>query len=227
MNSLSYSMIGSTAPAQTHQVLANLKRTGMGPMGDMPANGGVSPITPIGTDGGDVTYPYFLINGRVPADPQIKDYRAGRRIRLRIINAGADTAFRVAVPDAVLTITHTDGFAVGPQQTNSVILGMGERVDVTITVGASVPVIAIPEGKPGHAQLNLRVNGAAPTTNIDNFVQTLRSTAVLNTAQLVACRMSGCHSAIQIGYSRSGSLARWMAITGRSTESSTTHRMTA
>jgi FtsP/CotA-like multicopper oxidase with cupredoxin domain len=168
------------------QVLANLKKDGTGSMADMPGDGGVTPTAPLGTDGGDVTYPYFLINGRVPADPQVMDYRAGQRLRLRIINAAADTAFRVAVPNTTLNVTHTDGRPVVPKQTSSVILGMGERVDATITVVSSVPVIAAPYGKSGHAQVNLRVNGAPAATNIDEFVDTLNSTPVLNTAQLAA-----------------------------------------
>jgi FtsP/CotA-like multicopper oxidase with cupredoxin domain len=168
------------------QVFANLKKKGMASMGDMPAGAGVTPTTPIGADGGDVTYPYFLINGKVPTDPQVMDYRAGQRLRLRVINAGGDTAFRVAVPDAVLNVTHTDGYPVVAQQTNSVILGMGERFDARITIGSSVPVIAAPEGKTGHAQLNLRVNGAPVAVNVDDFIKTLRGWAPLNTAQLVA-----------------------------------------
>lgn len=168
------------------QVLANLKRTGMPPMGDMPEGAGVTPTTPLGDDGGDVIYPYFLINGRVRTDPQVVDYRAGQRIRLRVINAGTDTAFRVAVPDAVLTVTHTDGFPVVPKETNSVILGSGERVDATVTVNASVPVIATAERKDGYAQLNMRVNGAPSAVKIDEFVAALRNTPILDTAQLAA-----------------------------------------
>jgi multicopper oxidase len=150
------------------QVLEKLRKAGMKPT--PPGGPGVTPTSPLGADGGDVTYPYFLINGRVPADPQVVDYRAGQRVRLRVINAGSDTAFRIAVPDTVLNVTHTDGYPVVPTQTNSVILGMGERVDATITVGASAPVIAAPEGKQGHAQLNLRVNAAPSAVNIDDFV---------------------------------------------------------
>ena len=94
------------------QVLENLKTTGMKPM-DM-----TGPMTstsaPLGSDGGDVTYAYYLINGRTTTDAQVLDYRAGQRIRLRIINAGADTAFRVAVPGAELNVTHTDGYPVVP-----------------------------------------------------------------------------------------------------------------
>jgi FtsP/CotA-like multicopper oxidase with cupredoxin domain len=164
------------------QVLENLRKTGMKPMSmDGPMT---SPTAPLGDDGGDVTYPYFLINGRTPTDPQVVDYRAGQRIRLRVINAGADTAFRVAVPGTELDVTHTDGFPVVPTRTNSVILGMGERFDAIVNVGSSVPLIAAPEGKDGHAQLNLRVAGAPANVDVDAFVKTLRSSEVLNTATL-------------------------------------------
>ena len=164
------------------QVLANLRKTGMKPM--VPGGPGVSPTTPLGGDGGDVTYPHFLINGRIPAYPDMRDYHAGQRIRLRVINAGSDTAFRVAVPDALLNVTHTDGYPVMPAQTKSVILGMGERVDATFTVGKSVPVVAVPEGKQGHAQLNIRVGTAPTTVKVDDFVGAVRNDAPLDTATL-------------------------------------------
>jgi FtsP/CotA-like multicopper oxidase with cupredoxin domain len=164
------------------QVAENLKKNGMKPMaGQSPP---LSPSLPLGKDGGDVTYPYFLINGRTTKDPQVKDYRAGQRVRLRIINAGADTAFRVAVPDTELNVTHTDGYPVVPHRTNAVILGMGERADAIITLGSSVPVIAAAEGKDGYAQMNLRVNGGQPQVNVDDFVKSLRTSVVLNTAVL-------------------------------------------
>jgi multicopper oxidase len=164
------------------QVNENLKKTGMKPMaGKSPP---LSPTLPLGEDGGDVTYPYFLINGRTTKDPQVKDCRAGQRLRLRIINAGADTAFRVAVPGAELNVTHTDGYPVVPRRTNAIILGMGERADAIITVNSSAPVVAAAEGKDGYAQLNLRVSGTQPAVNVAEFVKTLRTSAVLNTAVL-------------------------------------------
>ena len=164
------------------QVLENLRKTGMKPMA--PGGPGVSPASPLGRDGGDVTYPYFLINGRVPADPQVMDIRAGQRIRLRVINAGSDTAFRVAVPGASLHVIQTDGYPVAPTDASSVILGMGERVDAVITVETSVPVVAVPEGKEGHAQVNLRVNEAPTAVKLDEFVAAVRREAPLDTATL-------------------------------------------
>lgn len=166
------------------QVFANLRKTGMKPM-EMGPGGGVSPISPLGDDGGDVTYPYFIINGKLPGDAQTVDYRPGQRIRLRVINAGGDTAFRVAVPGSALKVTHTDGFPVVPQQVDSVILGMGERVDAIITVGeASIPVVAVPERKDGYAVLNLRVHNKPSTVDVVKFVATVRERVVLDTASL-------------------------------------------
>jgi multicopper oxidase len=164
------------------QVFENLRKTGMKPM--EPGGPAVTPTNPLGKDGGDVTYPYFVINGRVPGDPQVVDYRMGQRIRLRVINAGADTAFRVAVPNTTMRVIQTDGFPVAPVPAESVILGMGERVDAIITVNESLPVIAVPEGKKGHAQLNMRVNHAPTAVNVDQFVASVRTLAPLNTATL-------------------------------------------
>ncbi|HET7668525.1 MAG TPA: multicopper oxidase family protein [Mycobacterium sp.] len=164
------------------QVFAKLKKTGMKPMA--PGGPGVTPTSPLGGDGGDVEYPYFVINGRVPASPQTVDYPAGQRIRLRIINAGSDSAFRVAVPNTVMRVIQTDGYPVLPAVATALILGMGERADVIVTVSESLPVVAVPEGKQGHAQLNMRVNNAPSAVNIDEFVTAVRKVAPLDTATL-------------------------------------------
>lgn len=167
-------------------VLADLQKHGMPNMGPMAPGAGVSPITPLGDDGGDVVYPTYLINGRYTKNPLTVDYRAGQRIRLRIINAGADTAFRVGLPNTKLTVTHTDGFPVIPADADSVILGMGERVDAIVTVTGSIPVIAAAERKDGYAQLNLRVNNSASDTKVAEFVAALRNSTPLNSAHLPA-----------------------------------------
>lgn len=172
-----------TTPDKTFD---QLKKTGMQNMGPMGGDAGVTPTTPLGDDGGDVTYPYYLINGHVPTDPQTVDYLAGQRIRLRIINAGSDTAFRVGVPDTKLTVTHTDGYPVVAREADSVILGMGERVDATVTVNSSVPVVAAAERKDGYAQIAIRVAGKPSTVDVQRFVPTLRGSAPLDTAKLTA-----------------------------------------
>jgi FtsP/CotA-like multicopper oxidase with cupredoxin domain len=90
------------------------------------------------------------------------------------------------VPNAKLTVTHTDGFPVVPRETDSVILGMGERVDAIVTLNGSAPVIAAAERKDGFAQLNLRVNNAQSDVKVDEFVAALRNSVPLDTATLTA-----------------------------------------
>lgn len=103
---------------------------------------------PLGSDAGDVTYPAHLINGRLPAEPGTIRSAPGRRIRFRIINAGGDTAYRVAIGGHRLTVTHTNGFGVNPLEVDTLIIGMGERYDVVVTTGDGVfPIVAVPEGK--------------------------------------------------------------------------------
>lgn len=127
--------------------------------------GGESEV--LGKDPGDVAYPHYLVNGRTPEDPSVFTARPGDRIRLRIINAGGDTAFRIALGGHAFTVTHTDGFPVGHATARSLLLGMGERYDVLVTAGDGVfPLTALAEGKGDSASALavLRTGaGAAPT----------------------------------------------------------------
>ncbi|MEV5613040.1 multicopper oxidase family protein [Streptomyces sp. NPDC052225] len=119
----------------------------------------------LGGDAGDVKYPYYLVNGRTPKAPSSFEARPGDRVRIRFINAGGDTAFRVALGGHTMTVTHTDGFPVRHATTDALLLGMGERYDVLVTAGDGVfPLTALAEGKKASALAVLRTgSGAAPT----------------------------------------------------------------
>lgn len=114
--------------------------------------------------GGHVDYPYYLVNGRLPKAPSVFRARPGDRIRLRIINAGSDTAFRVALGGHEMTVTHTDGYPVEHKQTDTLLLGMAERYDVLITAKDGVfPLVALAEGKNARALAVLRTgSGSLP-----------------------------------------------------------------
>ncbi|MFJ1548243.1 multicopper oxidase family protein [Streptomyces sp. NPDC088246] len=118
--------------------------------------------------GGNVDYPHYLINGRIPKAPTSFAAKPGDRIRIRIINAGGDTAFRVALGGHRMTITHTDGYPVRHTTTDALLLGMGERYDVVVTAGDGVfPLTALAEGKRASALALLRTgHGAAPTASV-------------------------------------------------------------
>lgn len=116
-------------------------------------------------DGGDVDYPCYLVNGRTSRDPRGFTARPGDRIRIRFVNAGGDTAFRVALGGHRMTVTHSDGYPVQHRETDALLLGMGERYDVLVTAGDGVfPLVALAEGKGASALDVLRTGpGRAPT----------------------------------------------------------------
>jgi FtsP/CotA-like multicopper oxidase with cupredoxin domain len=118
---------------------------------------------------GDVSYPYYLINGRVPTAPLTLTGKPKQRVRLRLINAGTDTAFRVALGGHKLTVTHTDGYPVTPASTDALLVAMGERFDVEVTLADGIfPLVAAPEGKTGTpARALLRTGaGSAPAVTV-------------------------------------------------------------
>lgn len=110
-------------------------------------------------EGGSVAYPYYLANGRLPTSPSVFRCRPGDRIRLRLINAGSETAFRVALGDHRMTVTHTDGYPVEHKKTDALLIGMAERYDVLVTArDGAFPLVAVPEGKKGRALAVLRTD---------------------------------------------------------------------
>ncbi|GAA0456375.1 multicopper oxidase family protein [Streptomyces olivaceiscleroticus] len=161
--------------------MADMSRTDM-PMTDMPMTAAAKPAPSggpsrmmmgatsklLGGDAGDVAYPYYLVNGRTPTDPETFGARPGDRIRIRLINAGGDTAFRVALGGHAMTVTHTDGFPVRHRDTDALLLGMGERYDVLVTVkDGAFPLTAVAEGKKRAGLAVLRTGGgAAPDASV-------------------------------------------------------------
>ncbi len=106
----------------------------------------------LGGDAGDVKIPVHLMNGRSTSEPETFAAKPGDRIRLRIINAAADTAYRIGIPGQQMLLTHADGFPTTPESVDAVVLGMGERIDALVTVkeGTSA-LLSLPEGKAGNA----------------------------------------------------------------------------
>jgi FtsP/CotA-like multicopper oxidase with cupredoxin domain len=142
---------------------------GMSGMGDMNM-AGMQDQFGLGMGMSDVAYPAYIINGRVAAAPEIFDAKPGERIRLRIINAGSDTAFVFGVEGHTMTITHTDGFSIEETQAQTVLLGMGERIDAIIKVqDGAFSAFAIPVGKSAtaaRAVLRTGTNAVPPVSTL-------------------------------------------------------------
>lgn len=115
---------------------------------------------------GGRAYPFMLVNARPPADPAVFEVRRGDRVRLRVVNAAADTGFRFAIAGHPLTVTHSDGMPVRPVTVDALRIGMGERYDVLVDAGSpgAWQIGVLPEGKTGFGRAVLRYADAPATT---------------------------------------------------------------
>lgn len=135
----------------------------MGGMGM--GEGGMFTSDLLGGDAGDVDYPLHLLNGRPSSDRPTINVPAGGRARLRFINAGSDTAYRVGVGGNRMTVTHTDGFPIEPVEVDALLIGMGERYDVIIEPASGAwPLVALAEGKDLTAAAIIRTSDAAASS---------------------------------------------------------------
>ena len=208
--------VGSS-PEQIYAGLRSPGMSGRGHMGHMPGMGGESASDLLGGDGGDVSYPYYLVNGRVPAAATTFTAKPGQRIRLRIINAAADTAFRVALAGHRMTVIGTDGFPVVPTDVDALLLGMGERYDVIVTAGDGVfPLVASAEGKNAVARALLSTAaGSSPPPDyrpaeLNRRVGTVDTFAATTEVQLPSTSDLALHARL------SGAMMRYdWAINGR------------
>jgi multicopper oxidase len=153
------------------QILADLRAgggtRGMHGMAGMDGMGGSGSMGSM-SDSGDVAYPAYLANGRLAADPTSLTARPGERVRIRIVNAAADTTFDVAVPGHRLQVTHSDGFPVVPVAVDTVRIAMGERYDAVVTLDDGVfALVAVPVGKTGTPARVLLRTGAGQVPSPD------------------------------------------------------------
>jgi FtsP/CotA-like multicopper oxidase with cupredoxin domain len=167
MGSMSGMPMPSGSPSMSMSSPAASPSSGMsgmssGPTGPSPVMSGARSSL-LGGDAGDVRYPYYLINGRVRGAPRTFTARPGQRARIRFINAAADTAFRVALGGHQMTVTHTDGYRLVPVRAGALLIGMGERYDVEVTLGDGVfPLTALAEGKNATALALIRTGFGEP-----------------------------------------------------------------
>lgn len=90
------------------------------------------------TDISDVTEAAykFLINGHSPQENWTGIFRPGERVRLRIINAAAQTTFNLRIPGLPMTVVATDGIEVRPVEVDEFQIGNAETYDVIVQPGA-------------------------------------------------------------------------------------------
>ena len=129
-----------------------------------------SATSPLGADVADIQYPYYLIDGRPAGDPATFTVTPGEQIRIRLINAASTTPFRVAFAGGKLTVIAADGFPVKPVTTGTLLVAMGERYDVLVTVPrfGAFPLVARAEGTRHQALAVLRTGpGTDPMPDVN------------------------------------------------------------
>lgn len=152
--------------------------SGMGDMGSM----GETMQSPLLGGAGDISYPHYLLNGRVAASPVTLSGRPGQRVRVRFINAGSDTAFRVALGGHQMTVTHCDGYPVQPAVADALLIGMGERFDVLVTLAhGAFPLVASAEGKNGQGLAVVRTSPRAGAPAVETTPAELNGRVLLGT----------------------------------------------
>ena len=86
------------------------------------------------SDISDVTEAAYtlLINGHSPAENWTGLFRPGERVRLRIINAAAQTTFNFRIPGLPMTLVATDGINMRPVETDEFQIGNAETYDFIV-----------------------------------------------------------------------------------------------
>lgn len=148
---------GSTSTAAARAVDPDALARTAGPHPESSALGGMTQ---------HIAYPLHLINGRPSEEAEPVTVPPRSTVRLRIINAAAETPYRVAVGGKSMRVIETDGFPCEPVETRSVLVGMAQRVDVLVDVDSGTwPIVARVEGTDTFAATTLRTRDSATTVD--------------------------------------------------------------
>lgn len=111
-------------------------------------------------DIGGKTYT-FLANGRGPKEGMEYLFKAGERIRLRIINGAAMNFFNIRIPGLPMTVIATDGQRVRPVEVDELQIGTAETYDVILEPG-SAPAYSIVAESMDRSGMALATLASAP-----------------------------------------------------------------
>ncbi len=85
-----------------------------------------------GADIADIYYPAFLINGKQSIE--YPEFKAGEKVRLRIINGGASTQFWMTFGGGDPLLVSADGIDVVPVKKNKTFIAIAEAYDFIVTI---------------------------------------------------------------------------------------------
>ncbi len=112
-----------------------------------------------------LAYPTHLINGRPVSDPDRLEASPGAAVRLRVINASAETPYRIALAGHRVKVIATDGFDAEPFETDAVLIAPAQRVDLLVRLRSGAwPFVARVEGREGAGLAVLATSDAVGET---------------------------------------------------------------
>ncbi len=85
-------------------------------------------------DVSDVYYDLVFANGK-PVD-EAPQFKAGERVRVRLINGGASSYFWITYAGGKMTVVASDGIDVEPVEVDRFIMGIAETYDIMVTIPA-------------------------------------------------------------------------------------------
>ena len=83
-------------------------------------------------DVSDVYYDMFTVNGK--KESHAPQFKAGDKVRLRIINGSSSTYFWLRYAGGKITVVSTDGKDVEPVEVDRLMVGVSETYDVLVTI---------------------------------------------------------------------------------------------
>ncbi|MEO6167554.1 MAG: multicopper oxidase domain-containing protein, partial [Chitinophagales bacterium] len=104
-------------------------------------------------DVSDVYYNRFLVNGKT--EEHAPSFKAGDKVRLRIINGSASTYFWLQFAGSKLRVIASDGMDVDPVEVDRMIIAVAETYDVIVTIpeNMSYELKATPEDRTSFTSL--------------------------------------------------------------------------
>ena len=85
-------------------------------------------------DVSDVYYDFLFANGK--AVDEAPQFKAGERVRVRLINGGASSYFWITYAGGKMTVVASDGIDVEPVEVDRFIMGVAETYDIIVTIPA-------------------------------------------------------------------------------------------
>lgn len=123
---------------------------------------GMKGMSGMAMDLNDYDFDAYLTNDRTLSDPEVVPVEANGRVRLRVINGSAATAYWIDTGGLAARLVAVDGHDIQPVPGRRFGLSMGQRLDIEVDLAGAgaFPIFALREGAKERTGLILATAGA-------------------------------------------------------------------